>query len=128
MRRRAGGRAWGPALRLALLALPLGLSALLVPRAAEAGGAPRVERVEVDGNRVLSGSEVRALVGIPVGAPFDSAVASAGLDALLARYRDAGRLLAEARLELAGDSARVRVWVHVSEGPPGRVAGFEVLG
>jgi outer membrane protein assembly factor BamA len=96
--------------------------------AAPALPVPRVERVDVTGNRLLSGAEVRSLLGVREGAAFDSVVASAGLDALLARYRDAGRLDALARVRLEGDSARVRVVLEIEEGPRARVAGFEVLG
>jgi outer membrane protein insertion porin family len=94
---------------------------------AAAGAAPRVERIEVSGNRVLSGGEVRARLGVVVGAPFDSVVASAGLDALLSRYREVGWLGAAGRVRVQGDSVRARVLVEVDEGPRARVAGFEVL-
>ncbi|MBI5835664.1 MAG: NAD-dependent DNA ligase LigA, partial [Candidatus Eisenbacteria bacterium] len=93
-----------------------------------AATSPRVESVRVEGNRVLSTAEVRARLGLVAGLAFDSLAASAGLDALLGRYREVGRLAASARLWLEGDSARPEVRVRVEEGPAARVDSFAVLG
>lgn len=60
--------------------------------------------------------------------PFDSALASAGIDALLDRYRRLGRFQARVGMETAGDSSEVEVRVRAAEGPAARVGNVGLLG
>jgi outer membrane protein assembly factor BamA len=90
--------------------------------------ASRIAVVEVGGNRAMSSGEVRRVTGLEPGAAYDSASASAGLDALLARYRELGRLFAEVRLQVEPDTGEVSVRLQVAEGPAARIGRVEVVG
>ncbi len=93
-----------------------------------AAALPSVSSCRIEGNRRVASAEVRSLLGLEQGARFDSAITSAGMDALLDRYRRMGRLQARARVDTHGDSSSVAAEVRLDEGPAATVGRIDRVG
>lgn len=87
-----------------------------------------IGRVDFDGNRAYSASELRRVVNLEKGTILSQENLDSGQTRLLEFYRQAGFLFAESnvRADAAGDSARVVFAVR--EGRRARLRAFEVVG
>ncbi len=85
-------------------------------------------RVDIVGNDSHGDAEIRDLLGLRPGRPFDPGAFASGIDVLLDRYENEGRPFAsvEPRDLAWGDEVRFTLAVH--EGPPVQVDGIRVAG
>jgi outer membrane protein insertion porin family len=85
-------------------------------------------RVDIVGNDSHDDAEIRDLLGLRPGRPFDPGAFASGIEVLLDRYENEGRPFAsvEPRDLAWGDEVRFTLAVH--EGPPVQVDGIRVAG